>query len=588
MTQHVVGFFCGTGYTTATDNSFNDIKNNLTADSLLLGYDGCQVHGGGTFSYGVEKQANQFIKDLKANLANSNENIQINLIAHSRGTLSALLAIKKIQKDPLLKNRVQITADFRDPVPGNFQLTTKFAGDLASANQVLDLRDCDILKKAYITLQERPIISIAFDALIPKFHQGTHVEIETLPGYHDVQQRKGYSPRFDHEYLFPLGLIKTLLILKEDKVPLAFPEYPDEKELENEFKRIQLESYEKILQWAKTREIPFAERDLHFGGKIRANNYARLEFDGNSAVNWHHAQLKGITPNHILYGETQPHYNYRKTPLEHYCDLTLTLDRYVNKHPEKKDLINNLKKSSSQFLEGKIKLDEYKDAYENALKEKFVHNKKLIKAYKYLCMDNYFQSLDQIISNKVPPNNPLHENLKNLRAILARERSAEIEFGIPDHQSNALRVAANTREFIEDIYLGGKTKEEIIQAANDYAKHNIRIGRNWNTGTKIIVSGLIAVAAAVVGCVIGAFIGLGIGFACGAVTGPGALATAVVGAFIGGFKGAMVASILAHRFFSLSESEKQIKALANKVKSNVETSDEEVHDVSLGNPKTAL
>lgn len=109
MSKKIIGFFCGTGYDVNGENpdaSLATIRSSITEDTTLLAYDGCQVHGGGAFAYGVEEQADAFIKNLKEQLQDRSEHeeIQLNLVAHSRGCLSALIAIKKIQADPLLKN----------------------------------------------------------------------------------------------------------------------------------------------------------------------------------------------------------------------------------------------------------------------------------------------------------------------------------------------------------------------------------------------------------------------------------------------------------------------------------------------------
>lgn len=582
MTKNVIGYFCGTGYDindTNPDAGFASIQSALTDDTTLLGYDGCQIHGGGVFAYGVEEQADAFIKDLKDKLEGSSENedIQVNLVAHSRGCLSALLAIKKIQADPFLKNRVKVTADLRDPVPGNFQITTAFVGNLASANQLVDLSDCDIVKKVYITLQEKPILPIAFDALVSIFPPNTDVEIETLPGYHDVQQRHWSAPGFDHYMLLQLGNAKTLSILRDDGHQLA-----DGIESFMTLEEQQLRAYDSLVAWAKQREAPFEERDLHFGGRLVANNDAKGELN---VINWRHAQLKEIAPKHVLYGTTQPHYNHRKSPLEYYCDLTQSLDKYLVKYPEQKELVDTLKNCSSQFLDGTLLLQDYKNHCQDALQAASVNDSNIIKAINYMCLPAYFEELDKTISAHVIPESLLYENLRKLRQELAIELATEIESGKTMkqiQQSNAIKVATNTKGFVESLYTGTLSPEQMVEKANQYASDNIRLGRNWSLGSKAIVGALVCVAAAAVGCIIGAAIGLGIGFACGAITGPGSLITAIVGAFIGGFKGAMIGATAsgavvglgigayaANVFFKPSPSEKQVQALANTVKEQI-------------------
>ncbi len=588
MTKKFVGFFCGTNYYLdhrtkgdkrgRVDDSYLQLRSTITGDTTLLGYDGCQVKGGGLFAYGVEEQAEAFINALKEQLKDSEvyEDIQINLIAHSRGCLSALLAIKKIQAAPLLKDRVKVTADLRDPVPGNLQLTTVLTGNITSANQLIDLSDCDILKKVYITLQEKPILPIAFDAVVSIFPPEAHVEIETIPGYHDVQQRAFSAALEDDVALFNLGMAKTLSILRNDghQLVLGVEHFASLEEQ-------QLKAYDALVLWAKSRGIPFGERDLHFGGKIVANNEVLDKVD---VINWRHALLKGIIPQHVLYGTSQPHYNHRKSKLEYYCDLTQLLDKYLIQHPQQQELVNDLKKYSVEFGGNKLSAQEYKDKCQELLKAASVNDKNIIKAINYMCLKDYFNELDETIAKHVFPENLLYENLQNLKQALALEFAAEIESGKTIQQveqSNALKITTNTRNLIESLYSRTLKPEQMVKTAEQYANDNIRLGRNWSMGSKVIVGVLICVAAAAIGCIIGAAIG-GIALACGTITGLGALITAIVGAFIGGFKGSILGATVARSavgleagayganfFFKPSTTEKQVQALANTVKDQV-------------------
>lgn len=452
----------------------------------------------------------------------------------------------------------------------------------------MDLSDCDIVKKVHITLQEKPIIPIAFDALVSMFPPKAQVEIEALPGYHDVQQRNWFAPDVDHSSLLDLGNAKTLSILRDDGHALN-EDVEEYRSLEDQ----QLRAYEFIAQWAKRfRTVSFGERDLHFGGKIIANNEAKAEID---VINWRHARLQKIIPDHVLYGTTQPHYNFRKTKLEHYCDLSQILDKYFAKHPDKQALVTELKDFSKLFCADEKSLERYRADCRSVLKTASVNDKNIIKAINYMCLQDYFKELDQTISTHVLPGNPLHENLQNLRHTLAVELAAEIESGKTlkqIDQSNAVKIITNTDSFIKSLYTTDCNPAQKIEAADHYVNENIRLGRNWHLGSKIIAGALLCVAAAAVGCIIGAAIGLAIGFACGAITGPGSLITAAVGAFLGGFKGAMVAATVAggvvalgvgvygaNLFFKPSESETQIQALANTVKVQEESKLEAVIEI---------
>lgn len=581
MTQKIIGFFCGTGYLTNTDKSLAAIRRAVEQPHTLLAYDGCQVHGGGLFSYGVEEHADAFIADLKQNLDPHETDYQINLVAHSRGVLSALLVIKKIQADPELRNKVKITADFRDPVPGNFQITTKIAGELASANQLHDLTDCDIVKKVSITLQEKPIIPLAFDALVPKFHHAAQVEIETLPGYHDVQQRERQTPDgYEHPALSYLGNAKTLSILQTDGFTIS-PAFTRERSLEEQ----QILAYTLLTRWAKEdRKLPFEERDLHFGGQIIANNHGKAELD---VINWRHAQLAGITPTHVLYGTTQPDYNYKKSLLEHACDVMQTLDNFAANNPENMELVTDLRDLTKAVSKEQISVKEYKLRCNNYLNDASVTDASINKAINYLCMMNHFKTFDKAMEDFIDSDDSLFEPLHELKVRLLEELTVDIESGKTIDQidqCNAIKIASNTATYLTNVCRNAKTPEEIIQLSENYANDNIRLGRNWHLGSKIITGAILAVAAAVVGCVIGAAMGFGIGFACGLATGPAALISACVGAFVGGLTGASVGIYGANHFFKASPVEKQIQTISSLMEAEIIAHEDDLLDSSISDP----
>ncbi|CAM4489795.1 MAG: hypothetical protein LEGION0403_FIIPPAGN_02517 [Legionella sp.] len=610
MAKHYIGFFCGTGYTTERDASLKAIKATVTSsNTTILAYDGCQIHGGGLFAHGVEEQAQNFVKDLKTNLENlpDGEMTQVNLVAHSRGCLSAMLAIKMIQADPELKGKINITVDFRDPVPGNFQTSTKLNSNLFIANQAYDLSDCDVVQKASITLQEEPIGPLAFDALVPKFHPETKIEIETLPGIHDIQQRnsncwvvneKGkdvhYQDYLQEKHgdkkgvfiyqagvqLLTLGTAKTLSILQDDKHSLR-------GQTERSLVTTQRNAYHSLARLANDYEEPFRVRDLHFGGNLIANNTGNKRID---AVNWRHAQLEHkyngakFIPEHVLFGMTQPHYNHRKSDQERYCDLTMTLDLYVQKNPQQQEFVNELLKASKEYYQNDNKnVTEYSATCKKILEKYSVHNKAIYQAINSMCLNEYFKPLQDKI-DAIPKDNQLHQHLVNLKEELMVELDSEIRNGKTLAQiahSNPLKIAENTIEFMDKIYDKNNplTLDDFVKAADEYTDKSIRYGRNWNAGSKVIVGLILGVASAAVGCAVGAAIGLGLGFATGAITGPGALVTAIVGAFVGGFQGAMIAATAtgaavgigigasrANMFFRPSDSEKQVQSVVKTVK----------------------
>lgn len=561
MTQKIIGFFCGTGFETYRDASLISIVANLHTQHEILAYNGCHVHGGGLFSYGVEEQADAFIADLKQELKPDETCYQINLVAHSRGVLSALLAIKKIQADPELRDKITITADFHDPVPGNFQITSKLGIEQASVNQLRDLSDCDIVKKAFITLQEEPILPIAFDMLIPRFHHDTTVEIETIPGYHDVQHRLDLAPNIDHYEMFSLGFGKTFSILEEDGFTI-------DPELHHT--QIQIRAYDNLVEWARTKPMPFGERDIHFGGQIIANNEAKAKID---VINWRHAKLKGISPNHVLYGTTHPDYNYRKGLLEHACNVLIALDRFENNTaaPNHDELIESLREKTKAVSKGKMSVNDYKTSCQQLLQSAAVTDKDLHKAINYLCMMEYFKVFNQKMDDHIS-DDALLKPLHTLKINIIEELTAEIESGKTVNQldgSNAIKIINNTAQYLDDICSNAKTFDQIIDLSEQYAKENIRLGRNWHLGSKIIVGAIIALAATVIGCAAGAAAGFGIGFAYGSISGPGALITACIAAFIGGLAGAIAGASAgiygANHFFKPSPVENQIRAITDIV-----------------------
>lgn len=560
MTQRIIGFFCGTGYETDRDASLISIQGNVDTDThKVLAYDGCHVLGGGLFADGVEEQADAFIADLKQNLNPVETSYQINLVAHSRGVLSALIAIKKIQADPDLRDKVSITADFHDPVPGNFQITSKLGFEQASVNQLRDLSDCDIVKKVYITLQEHPILPIAFDMLIPKFHRKATVEIETIPGYHDVQHRYGMAPDIDHRAMLSLGVGKTFSILQEDGFTINPEMNPKQK---------QIDAYDVLIEWAKTRPTAFGERDLHFGGQIIANNDVK---DKINIINWRHAKLKGIDPCYVLYGMTHPDYNYRKTLLEHTCDVLLAVDRFEAHNPDQKALADKLFAITRTVSSGNMSINDYKGNCKTMFKDSSVNDAGLNKAINYLGMMAYFTKFDESMDKYITNDDILFEKLHTLKINIIEELTAEIESGKTIDQldaSNAVKIINNTTQYLEDIYANAKSAEQVIDFSEQYANDNIRLGRNWHLGSKIIVGAIIGLAAAVVGFVIGAAIGFGIGMACGASSGPGALIAACVAAFIGGLAGASSGIYAAHHFFKPSPVEQQLRTIIDIVKAD--------------------
>ncbi|CAM4438965.1 MAG: hypothetical protein LEGION0403_FIIPPAGN_00054 [Legionella sp.] len=575
MTKMIIGFFCGTDYIREDDKLYETLHSNINASKTALRvYDGCQSHAG-LFAIGIQSQADAFITDLKKEIdsLDNTEKIQINFIAHSQGGFSALLAIKKIQADPELRGRVDITVDLHELVPRSFRWSTAIGGNLITANMVHDLSDCDLVKHAHLTLHERGLGSVGWDAFIPKFHAATTVEVEALPGWYDVQHNGQIRPAVEDPALFELGVAKTMAILEADGHDVGSDGHT--------LQRQQIEAYKKILMWVKKRIHPFEERNLHYGGHLIANN---TEKEGLEAINWQHARLINAVPDHVLYGVTHPYYNYKKTNLEHYCNFTLILDAYLATHPEQSKLVQDLNYSAQEYIAaGHTGLDTFYADCLLFLNKAGVQDKQLYVAINSLCVNGYLQGLCKVLDG-TPANAVLQANLLALVSVLKEELNVEICLGKNStliQSSEVLMVAKNTVAFLSAIYAPNVSSDSILTAATDYVKANLRCGKQWDVRNKVLASLVLGLAAAVVGCMAGAIIGLGIGWAAGTITGSGTFITTLVSAFLGCFQGAMITASVAgtaaglaggcaaaYGFFALTARERQVQELAEAVISN--------------------
>ncbi len=227
-------------------------------------------------------------------------------------------------------------------------------------------------------------------------------------------------------------------------------------------------------------------------------------------------------------------------------DLTIVLDRFVSKNKSQLRLKETIQNLTNQYLQKVLSLSKYQSQVQLALTKAEVQDKDIYIAINLICMREHLLNVTNSMDKFVISNNQLHDNLCELKVSLFNSLESEIQSGKTIKQindSNILKIANNTADFIQNIY-DPENSQYIIQLADQYAKENIRLGRDWNLVNKIIISALIAVSAAVIGCVLGAAIGFAIGFAAGAITGPGAFITALIGVFIGGFKGSMIAAFM--------------------------------------------
>lgn len=266
--QYMVAFFAGTGLDYAPDakgyisqeklkvtdhprprdNNRLDIDHNdysfetlgKSVSAPVHGFDGCDRRGGGAYAYGIKEPVDYLIKELESKIISAESpKIMLALTAHSRGCLSALLLAKKLSQHPLLKDKVDLVLDLRDPVPGNIHSSASMdvAGVTTIASQLKDLRQCTNIKEAHITVLEKGLMPVVFDVLLPKFSKATKVEVDYLPGTHDIQDAKpddalSYNdPRFKKVFfrlptLIHLGLYKSLQIYSENGIGV---EYEDTK-----------------------------------------------------------------------------------------------------------------------------------------------------------------------------------------------------------------------------------------------------------------------------------------------------------------------------------------------------------------------
>ncbi len=215
----------------------------------VTAYNGCHLRGGGCFAYGVEEPARHLLKRVGEQLGQHDE-IRVALTAHSRGCVSALMFAKLVAADPTLRDKVKITLDLRDPVPGNFAWFAAIdAAKTTVTRKLYDMTDCACIQSAYITVQDLPYLPMGYDVLIPTFSECTKLQIEYLNGGHAIQQIPGFSdqqiqswiegnkkhPHIDYRerggkkyfkglkfsrFHYHLGILKSLQIYLEHGIPI--------------------------------------------------------------------------------------------------------------------------------------------------------------------------------------------------------------------------------------------------------------------------------------------------------------------------------------------------------------------------------
>ena len=334
MPKAIVGLFCGTGYDFFSDEKAKNIDDcfQCLAESIATddgrvavhGYSGCHQRGGGINATGIEEPCDDLLQKIKqAHAKNPDEKLTVYLAGHSRGCLSAFLLIEKLNQDEELRHAVDIIGDFRDPVPGNIGLTTKLGSKIVSANRFQDMSHCTNVREVNFTMQEKGILNLGFDVLIPKFAPHAVVNVEYIPGLHDIQQddvqltlpdkTSAYYVR-NHD-IYRLGVYKSQQILHESGIHLlTFPdstEWRMEQQAEiyaelllqyqNDYSRMPADEFESLKssmdQMLKEQfpgskgydpaALKIASRTLHFGGEFGSENTPATA----TALNARHAAL---------------------------------------------------------------------------------------------------------------------------------------------------------------------------------------------------------------------------------------------------------------------------------------------------------
>ena len=331
-TKTVVAFFAGTGATfpawrrgtvsekdlgnkkktinPADDDSFSLLSDLLADDQMYFGYNGCHLRKGGVFSFGIHQPGQHLYEKVKAMTAEF-ETIKVVLVAHSRGCLSALYFCRLVADDIMLAPRVEIALDLHDPVPGNFRTSTFLDKShiSTSAGQLRYFKDSTSIKSAHVTVLEIGGLPYCFNTMIPKFSPTTKLEVEFLPGEHNITQSDQLNAAIDYnheknylnysEEVYLISILKTLQTFAEHGVHLfadcndayrdvllrilyqkadmqelvekmkgdPFPERY-RGELIEKLQIAQVKYYDKLLKiYQAEPDMMVTTRHLHFGGK---------------------------------------------------------------------------------------------------------------------------------------------------------------------------------------------------------------------------------------------------------------------------------------------------------------------------------
>ncbi|KEI34593.1 hypothetical protein FRA_50c14630 [Francisella sp. W12-1067] len=142
------------------------------------------------FATNLSKYTKRFIYDIEDVTQNQkNEQITINLIGFSRGSITILHILKNLQnsKTNPLKEIPNLTLNvvLIDPVPGNYKISNRL--DFLhqnTTNQHIDLSNINWINNVGILISSHCIKAMPFKPMIPEFHYNTKVTIDFYFGEH--------------------------------------------------------------------------------------------------------------------------------------------------------------------------------------------------------------------------------------------------------------------------------------------------------------------------------------------------------------------------------------------------------------------
>lgn len=190
-------------------------------------------------------------------------------------------------------------------------------------------------------------------------------------------------------------------------------------------------------------------------------------------------------------------------------------------------------------------------------------------------LDNTLQTLPH------SQDNPLYEDIQALYNVLYNELNRKIKQGQTDQQINnseTIKVAQNTVQFIDTLYNKTKTQDELIQCCKQYIKNNSHYGRHWSLVSRIVAGTLLCVIAVPALFYFGGIIGANIAVI-GALSpieflGRGLLGE-LIGLVIGLFTG-ITSGIGGSIYFFHPGREREIKALGQTAIASFQSKENEV------------